>query len=103
VAMMASMRWASAAAAGACSAVLAASDWACARVQGPDGTGSQGFGSGGWVGLVGPDSASDSASVGRCRTARAAERPGVRVGLAAALAGDLRAELVMLAAPARSR
>ena len=29
VMMMASMRWASAAAAGACSAVLAASDWAC--------------------------------------------------------------------------
>ena len=41
VAMMASMRWASAAAAGACTAVLAASGWACGWQSG--------FGLGGWV------------------------------------------------------
>jgi len=60
--MMASMRWASAAAAGACSAVLAASDWACgfgARMAVE--VGARGVG----LRLVGPDSASDSASVGR--------------------------------------
>ena len=70
VAMTASMRWASAAAAGACTAVLAASGWACGWHSG--------FGLGGWVGAVGPDSASDSASVGRCRTHKLRGDQGLR-------------------------
>ena len=50
----------------------------------------------GWgLGPVGPDSASDSASVGRCRTHKAAGRPGFAAAPRAR--GDLRAELVMLA------
>ena len=47
------------------------------------------------LGPVGPDSASDSASVGRCRTHKAAGRPGFAAAPRAR--GDLRAELVMLA------
>ena len=87
VAMMASMRWASAAAAGACTAVLAASGWACGWQSG--------FGLGGWVGAGRAGFGVGFGVSGALSHAQAAGRPGLAAAPRAR--GDLRAELVMLA------